>query len=325
MNPPFSFDLQLASPRGFCAGVDRAITIVERALELYGAPIYVRHEIVHNPHVVRRLKAKGVIFVEEIDETIPQNSYVIFSAHGVSPFVEERAKELNLNVLNATCPLVTKVHVEAKRYAKKGFSILLIGHADHVEVQGTLGHAVGQIQVVETVEDIPKVKVADESKVAYLTQTTLSLDDTAEIIAGLKKRFPQIVGPAKDDICYATQNRQNAVKAMAKRVDLVLVVGAPNSSNTLRLVEVAKAKGVSSRRIESAEELEHDWFIGVKTIGITAGASAPEDVVQGIVKKLQEISPSSALEEFSLVDENVTFGLPAELKIPTVSQEQASS
>ncbi len=307
-----SLDLILAKPRGFCAGVDRAITIVERALDLYGPPIYIRHEIVHNPHVVERLRKRGAIFVEEL-ENIPQGAKVIFSAHGVSPAIRKEAKQLGLEALDATCPLVTKVHTEAQRYAKNDFTIILIGHRDHVEVQGTVGEAPDRILVVSTIEDINNLRVPNKDKVAYLTQTTLSLDDTAEIITALKKKFPKIQGPSKEDICYATQNRQNAVKAIAKEVDLVLVVGAPNSSNTLRLVEVAKACGVSAKRIESAIEIQSKWLDGVQQIGVTAGASAPEDIVQDIIRTLQGIVPSNTVKELTLVEENVIFPLPTSL------------
>jgi len=303
----------LASPRGFCAGVDRAITIVEKALEIYGAPIYVQHEIVHNKHVVQRLRDDGAVFVENVDE-IPDGSHVIYSAHGVAPEVRRRAEKRNLKVLDATCPLVTKVHGEAQRYAEKKHTIILIGHKDHVEVQGTVGEAPERIIVVGSVEEVASLKVEDENKIGYITQTTLSMDDTSEIIDILKKRFPKIQGPAKDDICYATQNRQNAVKALSKEVDLVLVVGAQNSSNSLRLLEVAKSTGVNARRIESAAELKVEWLEGVSDIGITAGASAPEDIVQGIVNQIREMSASSRILDLEIVKEDVTFALPAVLR-----------
>jgi len=303
----------LASPRGFCAGVDRAITIVEKALEIYGAPIYVQHEIVHNKHVVQRLRDDGAVFVENVDE-IPEGSHVIYSAHGVAPEVRRRAEKRNLKVLDATCPLVTKVHGEAQRYAEKKHTIILIGHKDHVEVQGTVGEAPERIIVVGSVEEVASLKVEDENKIGYITQTTLSMDDTSEIIDILKKRFPKIQGPAKDDICYATQNRQNAVKALSKEVDLVLVVGAQNSSNSLRLLEVAKSTGVNARRIESAAELKVEWLEGVSDIGITAGASAPEDIVQGIVNQIREMSASSRILDLEIVKEDVTFALPAVLR-----------
>ena len=306
-------NLVLASPRGFCAGVDRAITIVEKALEMYGAPIYVQHEIVHNKHVVQRLRNEGAVFVENIDE-IPEGSHAIFSAHGVSPEVRKRAEKRKLQVLDATCPLVTKVHREAQRYAKEEHTIILIGHHNHVEVKGTVGEAPEHIFVVGTVEEVSDLKIPDEKKVGYITQTTLSLDDTAEIITALKKRFPEIKGPAKDDICYATQNRQNAVKALSKEVDLVLVVGAQNSSNSVRLLEVAEATGVKARRIESAAELDPEWLEEVRNVGITAGASAPEDIVQGIVAEISKMSSSSSVRDLEIVQEDVTFALPTVLR-----------
>ncbi len=306
-----SIELVLASPRGFCAGVDRAITIVEKALQMYGSPIYVQHEIVHNKHVVQRLREDGAIFVENISK-IPEGSRAIYSAHGAA--VRKTAETRKLNVLDATCPLVTKVHGEAQRYAQKDFTIILIGHHNHVEVQGTVGVAPERIVVVGTQEELETLEVPDENKIGYITQTTLSLDDTAEIIKALRKRFPKIQGPAKDDICYATQNRQNAVKALSKEVDLVLVVGAPNSSNSVRLVEVAKATGVEARRIESAAELNPEWFKRVRSIGITAGASAPENIVQGIVSGLRKMFSSSKVRDLKIVQEDVTFALPAVLR-----------
>jgi 4-hydroxy-3-methylbut-2-enyl diphosphate reductase len=308
-----NLEIVLTSPRGFCAGVDRAILIVEKALRKWGAPIYVRHEIVHNRQVVERLEAQGVIFVEEIED-IPKAAHAIFSAHGVSPAVRQQAQEKGLEVVDATCPLVTKVHGEAQRYRRKDFTILLIGHADHVEVQGTMGEAPERMIIIETVKDAEKVQLSDSNQVAYLTQTTLSLDDTSEIIKTLKKRFPDIEGPPKDDICYATQNRQNAVKKLASQVERILVVGASNSSNTLRLVEVAKAQGSEARRVEEASQIEKTDVEGVSSIGITAGASAPEDVVQSIVARLCELAPQHKIRELKLVDENVNFALPALLR-----------
>ena len=309
----FQFDLMLASPRGFCAGVDRAITIVEKALELYGSPIYVRHQIVHNQHVVKRLETQGAIFVENLSE-IPRGSYVIFSAHGISPKIKEEAEILGLKSIDATCPLVTKVHIEAKRYAREGHQIILIGHRNHVEVQGTVGEAPENIIVVETKADAEALQFDDDAKLAYITQTTLSLDDTAEIVETLKTRFPHIKGPSKSDVCYATQNRQNAVKELTNKTDFIFVVGASNSSNTLRLVEVAEQRGVPAKRIESAHEIKEDDLKGVKTIGITAGASAPEEIVQEILEKLQHLSSNSQTEEIKIVDENVIFALPQALK-----------
>ncbi len=310
-------DLILAKPRGFCAGVDRAITIVEKALESYGPPIYIRHEIVHNPHVVKRLQKCGAIFVEDLEE-VPKGAWIIFSAHGVSPTVRKKAVELGLKTLDATCPLVTKVHLEAQRFAKSGYTIILIGHRDHVEVQGTVGEAPHNIIVVSSIEDVEKLAISPNQKVAYLTQTTLSMDDTAEIIAALKWKFPAIQGPPKEDICYATQNRQNAVKVMADEVDLVLVLGAPNSSNTLRLVEVARANGIPAKRIESVNEIQLEWLNGIKRIGITAGASAPEEIVQETINALKNMSVDSQVREFTLVEENVTFVLPSVLKTATL-------
>ena len=286
---------------------------MENALKKWGPPVYVRHEIVHNRHVVERLQAQGVIFVEEIKD-IPIGSHAIFSAHGVSPAVRQQAKEQSLEVVDATCPLVTKVHGEAQRYRRKNFTILLIGHAEHVEVQGTMGEAPEQMIVIETIQDAEKVQLPDSNQVAYLTQTTLSLDDTFEIIKILKKRFPSIEGPPKDDICYATQNRQNAVKELASQVERILVVGASNSSNTLRLVEVAKAQGTEARRVEEASQIEKTDVERVGSIGITAGASAPEDVVQSIVAKLCELAPQHIVRELKIVDENVNFALPAILR-----------
>ena len=312
-NSSDSIELLLASPRGFCAGVDRAITIVEKALQKYGSPIYVQHEIVHNKHVVQRLRERGAIFVENINE-IPFGSRAIYSAHGVSPVVRRIAEKRKLKVLDATCPLVTKVHGEAQRYAQKDFTIILIGHHKHVEVQGTVGEAPERIIVVGNLEEVDNLVVKDENKVGYITQTTLSLDDTAEIISALKKRFPKIQGPPKNDICYATQNRQNAVKALSKKVDLVLVVGAPNSSNSVRLLEVAMATGVKARRIESEQELNPEWFKGIGSIGVTAGASAPEDILQGVVSGLKKMFSSSKVKELNIVQENVTFALPAVLR-----------
>ena len=311
--PSETTELLLASPRGFCAGVDRAITIVEKALQKYGSPIYVQHEIVHNKHVVQRLRERGAIFVENINE-IPLGSRAIYSAHGVSPVVRKIAEKRKLKVLDATCPLVTKVHGEAQRYAQKDFTIILIGHHKHVEVQGTVGEAPERIIVVGNLGEVQKLVVQDENKVGYITQTTLSLDDTAEIISALKKRFPKIQSPAKNDICYATQNRQNAVKALSKEVDLVIVVGAPNSSNSVRLLEVAKSTGVKARRIESEQELNPNWFKGIKRIGVTAGASAPEDILQGVVSGLKKIFSSSQVRDLKIVQENVIFALPAVLR-----------
>jgi 4-hydroxy-3-methylbut-2-enyl diphosphate reductase len=301
----------LAAPRGFCAGVDRAIEIVEKALDLYGAPVYVRHEIVHNRHVVDRLRSVGAVFVEEIEE-IPPGSVVIYSAHGVSPEVRRRAAARSLRTIDATCPLVTKVHLEARRHAASGREILLIGHQGHVEVEGTMGEAPTRMRLIENVADAETVQVEDPERVAYLTQTTLSVDDTRAIVAVLRRRFPTIAGPPQEDICYATQNRQNAVKAFTADIDLLLVVGAPNSSNSQRLVEVGSQSGVPSRLVESARDIDPAWFEGVATVGITAGASAPEDLVRSIVERLRELGGEEPIEVPTVI-ENVRFALPAEV------------
>jgi 4-hydroxy-3-methylbut-2-enyl diphosphate reductase len=301
--------IHLAAPRGFCAGVDRAIDIVEMALEVYGAPIYVRHEIVHNRHVVDDLRRKGAIFVDDLSG-VPAGSVVIFSAHGVSPAVRREAQERGLKALDATCPLVTKVHLEALRYAKEGFAIVLIGHRRHVEVEGTMGEAPDSIVLVESVAEAEALELRDPARVAYITQTTLSVDDVRAIVEVLKRRFPAIHEPAKDDICYATQNRQNAVKELARRAGVVLVVGAPASSNANRLVEVAKVLGARAHLIESAEDIHAEWIEG--DIGITAGASTPEGVVQACVDRVRSLG-DYRVEEFRLVEERVMFPLPGEL------------
>ncbi len=305
-------ELLLASPRGFCAGVDRAIEIVELALEIYGAPIYVRHEIVHNRHVVDALRRLGAVFVDEISE-VPEESLLIFSAHGVSPSVREQAKQRRLRAIDATCPLVTKVHIEALRYARRGYQIVLVGHRGHVEVEGTLGHARERMHLVETLDDVEGLEGLDPERLAVLTQTTLSMDDTREIISALRRRFPGIRTPGKDDICYATQNRQNAVKTIAERVDLVLVVGAPSSSNSRRLVEVARAHGARAHLVEDSSDVEPEWLEGAARVGVTAGASAPEALVSDLLERLQSLGCGQA-EEVRLVDESVTFALPPELK-----------
>ena len=308
--------LWLAAPRGFCAGVDRAIDIVDMALQVYGAPIYVRHEIVHNRHVVDDLKKKGAIFTDDLND-VPEGAVVIFSAHGVSPAVRAEARARNLRALDATCPLVTKVHLEALRYAKDGYSIVLVGHREHVEVIGTLGEAPDAIVVCESVAEVEKLDLPNPEKVAYITQTTLSLDDCAAIVGALKKRYPSVKEPAKDDICYATQNRQNAVKVMAPKCATVLVVGAPVSSNANRLVEVAAALGSKAFLIESAEDIDPAWLIG--DIGLTAGASTPEDVVQACVRRVCELG-EFRVEPFVLVEERIMFPLPGELL--AVAQEK---
>jgi 4-hydroxy-3-methylbut-2-enyl diphosphate reductase len=307
-----SFELLLASPRGFCAGVDRAIEIVELALELYGKPVYVRHEIVHNRHVVEDLRAKGAIFTDDLS-VIPEGSLVVFSAHGISPAVRAEAEQRKLRTLDATCPLVTKVHVEAMRYARDGYEMVLVGHRGHVEVDGTLGHAPERMHLCETVEDVAKLRVSDEKKLAVLTQTTLSVDDTREIIAALRARFPAIRVPGKDDICYATQNRQNAVKSLAARVELVLVVGAPTSSNSNRLVEVARVHGARAELVQEAADIRAEWLARVTRVGVTAGASTPEALVADVCERLRSLGAAS-VESLATVDEGVRFALPAELR-----------
>ena len=304
--------LLLASPRGFCAGVDRAIEIVELALEIYGAPVYVRHEIVHNRHVVDALREKGAIFHDDLSE-VPEGSLLVFSAHGVSPQVREHARQRGLRTIDATCPLVTKVHVEALRYARDGYEIVLIGHRGHVEVEGTLGHALDCMHLVETPADVAALAVRDPERLAVLTQTTLSVDDTREILEALRKRFPSIRAPGKDDICYATQNRQNAVKEVAGRVDLVLVVGAPSSSNSKRLVEVARACGAQGRLVESARDIDPSWIPESHAIAVTAGASAPEVLVTQVLERLRELGCGEA-SEVAITQETLRFNLPPELK-----------
>ncbi len=304
--------LVIAKIRGFCAGVVRAIEVVERALELCGGKVYVRHEIIHNKYVVEELRQKGAVFVEELTE-VPNGSWLIFSAHGVGPDVFAEARARQLKIIDATCPLVTKVHLEAIALAKQDYTIALIGHRDHVETIGTLGEAPEHMIVVGTVAEAETIQVPNPDKIAYLTQTTLSLDDTREIVAVLKRRFPKLGAPKKDDICYATQNRQNAVKAMVPSVDLLLVLGAPNSSNSNRLVEVALAKGVKSRLIERAADIKDEWLEGVKTLGLTSGASAPEILFQEVVTLCKDRYGVSVIEEVETVEENEHFGLPSEL------------
>ncbi len=301
----------LLKPRGFCAGVVRAVDIVKIALETFGAPIYVRKEIVHNSYVVDDLRQKGAIFVNELDE-VPAGARVIYSAHGVSPAVREAAKERGLKVVDATCPLVTKVHVEAIKFAKQGYSLVLVGHRDHEEVEGTQGEAPNVTQVVSTVKEVEELVVPDPNKVAYLTQTTLSLDEAKYMIDALKKKFPNIVGPHAQDICYATENRQTAVKNVAHGADLVLVVGSRNSSNSNRLVEVSQNLGTKSYLIDKADHIEPQWLDGVNTVAITAGASAPEILVQEVVEYLQQKGYGS-VEEVEVMPENVRFGLPPEI------------
>ena len=301
----------LAKPRGFCAGVERAIEIVERALALYGPPVYVRHEIVHNQHVVESLRAKGAIFVEEIAD-VPEGAVTIFSAHGVSTAVEDEARLRSLPVIDATCPLVTKVHKEGRNHARKNREVILIGHAGHPEVEGTQGRIPGGVHLVSRAEDVQSLAVRDPDQVAYVTQTTLSVDDTRDIIEALKERFPGILGPDVNDICYATQNRQQAVRELASQVDLLLVVGAQNSSNSNRLREIGADIGIPSYLIDDARGLDPAWLEGVRTVGVTAGASAPEELVQDLIARLSDFGGVS-VEELAGVEEHMQFKLPREL------------
>jgi 4-hydroxy-3-methylbut-2-enyl diphosphate reductase len=308
---PKSMRVILAQPRGFCAGVERAIDIVERALVKFGPPIYVRHEIVHNRHVVEDLRARGAVFVDELDE-VPEGAMTVFSAHGVARKVEKAAKSRALPVIDATCPLVAKVHAEGRRYAAQGREIVLIGHAGHAEVEGTVGQIDGKVYLVQTVEDATALEVATPEKLSYITQTTLSVDDTRGIIAALKARFPKIVGPDVRDICYATQNRQEAVHHLAELVDLILVVGSKNSSNSNRLREIGAELGRPSYLIDDAEHLQASWFEGVRTVGLTAGASAPEVLVQGVIEGLRKFGRVE-IELLAGTPEDVKFKLPAEV------------
>ena len=310
------FDIKLANPRGFCAGVDRAIDIVERALERFGAPIYVRHEVVHNKYVVDNLRERGVVFVDELHE-VPDDVIVIFSAHGVSRAVKEEAQRRNLKVFDATCPLVTKVHMEVVKYSRDGSECVLIGHAGHPEVEGTLGQYDdsngGAIYLVEDEQDVDRLQVGNPDKLSYVTQTTLSMDDTAKVIDALRGKFPRIHGPRKDDICYATQNRQDAVKQLALECDLVLVVGSPNSSNSNRLRELAERCGASAYLIDSEQDIQPQWLQGANTIGITAGASAPELLVKSVVDRLRDAGAEVPVEMSGQV-ENIRFSMPKELR-----------
>ena len=308
--------IKLANPRGFCAGVDRAIDIVDRALEIFGAPVYVRHEVVHNKHVVDGLRARGAIFVEELDE-VPDDVILVFSAHGVSRAVRQQAEQRSLQVFDATCPLVTKVHMEVVRYSREGRECVLIGHAGHPEVEGTLGQydnsQDGAMYLVENEQDVAALEVKNPQKLAYVTQTTLSMDDTAQVIDALREKFPQIMGPRKDDICYATTNRQDAVRQLALECDLVLVVGSANSSNSNRLRELAERCGTSAYLIDGPEQLEQDWITGCQVIGVTAGASAPEILVEQVVQQLRDWGAQQAQEAVG-IPENVTFSLPKGLR-----------
>ena len=314
-------DVLLANPRGFCAGVDRAIEIVKRAIETLGAPIYVRHEVVHNRFVVDDLKARGAIFVEELDE-VPDGNTVIFSAHGVSKAVRAEADRRGLKVFDATCPLVTKVHLEVSRHCRAGRDVVLIGHEGHPEVEGTMGQwsregGTGQIYLVESVEDVDALVVEQPDNFAYTTQTTLSVDDTRAVIEALRRRFPAIQGPKNADICYATQNRQDAVRELARRCDLVLVVGSPNSSNSNRLAELARREGVESYLIDGAHEIDPSWVIGRQHIGLTAGASAPQVLVDGVIARLRELGAGS-VAELDGEPESMVFALPKELRLRLV-------
>jgi len=314
-------EILLANPRGFCAGVDRAIEIVERALESFGAPIYVRHEVVHNRFVVDGLRARGAIFVDELDD-VPDGATVIFSAHGVSQAVRAQANARHLRVFDATCPLVTKVHIEVARHAKAGRDVVLIGHAGHPEVEGTLGQwdkegASGEIYLVETPEDVTKLAPKHPDNIAYSTQTTLSIDDTKAVIEALRTKFPAILGPRHDDICYATQNRQDAVRKLGSTCDVVLVVGSPNSSNSNRLRELAQKQGIQAHLIDGADDIRREWIAGKTRVGVTAGASAPESLVQGVVARLREWGADD-VQELDGEPENITFALPKELRVVVV-------
>jgi len=306
----------LANPRGFCAGVDRAIDIVERAIELFGAPIYVRHEVVHNRFVVDRLRGLGAIFVDELD-AVPDGATVIFSAHGVPSSVEEAAARRGLGVFDATCPLVTKVHMEVGRYAREGLDVILIGHAGHPEVEGTMGRFDagfgGRIHLVETVADAKKVSVRDAARLAVVTQTTLSVDDTAKVMAALRERFPSLATPRKEDICYATQNRQDAVKQLVAQCDVLVVVGSQTSSNSNRLREIATTRGIPGYLVDGADDLKREWFEGKRAVGVTAGASAPESLVQEVVQRLREWGGMEAVEVVGR-EERIVFGLPQALR-----------
>ncbi|HYC34858.1 MAG TPA: 4-hydroxy-3-methylbut-2-enyl diphosphate reductase [Usitatibacter sp.] len=312
--PDSDREVLLAQPRGFCAGVDRAISIVERALEIHGAPIYVRHEIVHNKYVVADLRAKGAVFVEELDE-VPAGATVIFSAHGVSLDVRREAERRGLKVFDATCPLVTKVHVEVSKMREQGREVVMIGHEGHPEAEGTMGQSENGMYLVESEEDVARLQVRDPERLAYVTQTTLSMDDCARVIAALKARFPTIQGPKRDDICYATQNRQDAVRFMAPQCDVVIVVGSPNSSNSNRLREVARNLGRDAYLVDSADELRAEWITGKRTIGVTAGASAPEVLVHEVILRLQALG-AARVRELEGITESVIFPMPRGLTPP---------
>jgi 4-hydroxy-3-methylbut-2-en-1-yl diphosphate reductase len=305
--------LLLAAPRGYCAGVDRAVQTVERALELYGPPVYVRKEIVHNKHVVAQLRDRGAVFVDELDDTVPEGAITIFSAHGVSPAVHADAERRGLRTIDATCPLVTKVHREALKFASEGYTIILIGHAGHEEVEGTMGEAPDHIVLVQTEDDVDTLEIADERKIAYISQTTLSVDETRTIIARLRERFPHITGPRTDDICYATTNRQAAVKQMAAHCDLVLVIGSTNSSNSQRLVDVARDHGARAHLIDGADQVREEWLEGARVVGISSGASAPEELVEGLLDYFRARGTTD-IEEFEVLREDVRFMLPKPIR-----------
>ncbi len=310
--------LLLAAPRGYCAGVDRAVQTVERALELYGPPVYVRKEIVHNKHVVAQLRERGAVFVDELDDSIPEDAVTVFSAHGVAPAVHSDAQARGLRTIDATCPLVTKVHREAIKFAAEGYTIVLIGHAGHEEVEGTMGEAPDHIVLVETESDVDELELDDPEKIAYISQTTLAVDETRAIIARLRERFPQITGPRIDDICYATTNRQAAVKAMAEHVDLLLVIGSKNSSNSNRLVQVTRELGTAAHLIDDVGEVDESWLDGCRTVGISSGASAPEELVQRLVDFFRERGVRD-VEEFDVVQEDVRFMLPKAIRQATAA------
>jgi 4-hydroxy-3-methylbut-2-enyl diphosphate reductase len=305
--------LLLAAPRGYCAGVDRAVETVERALELYGAPVYVRKEIVHNKHVVEQLRTRGAVFVDELDDAIPEGAMTVFSAHGVSPMVHADAERRGLRTIDATCPLVTKVHREAVKFAQEGYTIVLIGHAGHEEVEGTMGEAPDHIVLVETEADVDALEVADPNRIAYISQTTLSVDETKTIINRLREKFPAITGPRTDDICYATTNRQAAVKQMAEHCDLLLVIGSRNSSNSNRLVQVTRELGTQAHLIDNESQVEEEWLTGCRVVGISSGASAPEELVQRLVDFFRERGVEQ-VEEFEVVREDVRFMLPKSIR-----------
>lgn len=317
----------LANPRGFCAGVDRAIDIVERAIELFGAPIYVRHEVVHNRYVVERLRSLGAVFVEELDE-VPDDATVIFSAHGVARAVQEEASRRDLKVFDATCPLVTKVHMEVSRYARESREVILIGHEGHPEVEGTMGQFDtkygGRILLVETPEDVEKIEIKDPERLAFVTQTTLSVDDTQRVVDALRRRFPTLTTPRKEDICYATQNRQDAVKRLVERCDIILVVGSPSSSNSNRLREIAEKAGIPGYLIDGPEDMKREWFTDKQVVGVTAGASAPEVLVERVVTRLREwggVAPENVQGQV----ENVVFSLPRELRMSLVRADSRTA